>query len=276
MKHLLPAVQRTALRIPWAAVGGCAARAAADGRRPRRAVCPLGAGGGGGSRRGLAGPAGGGLCGAGRSAVYGLSAGAAAYRRGTADLLRQHGAVQYAAVPAAPLPAYGRCVRRRADPAAVSHTAGRTAVGAVHGVVGAAVWRGGAAARSAAGVGGGAGGQAPGLVFAAAGGMRRAGGLDGDGIFTGGGADSGAAAIFRGTRAGARRGGRRCAGGADAGPVRHGRAVSGGGAVRCRIRCRRAAERTKSAGGPRPSAPRVCWRPCCWGRSALWRCCASC
>lgn len=25
MKHLLPAVQRTALRIPWAAVGGCAA-----------------------------------------------------------------------------------------------------------------------------------------------------------------------------------------------------------------------------------------------------------
>lgn len=26
----------------------------------------------------------------------------------------------------------------------------------------------------------------------------------------------------------------------------------------------------------RPSAPRVCWRPCCWGRSALWRCCASC
>ena len=26
----------------------------------------------------------------------------------------------------------------------------------------------------------------------------------------------------------------------------------------------------------RPSAPRVCWRPYCWGRSALWRCCASC
>lgn len=25
MKHLLPAVQRTAPRIPWAAVGGCAA-----------------------------------------------------------------------------------------------------------------------------------------------------------------------------------------------------------------------------------------------------------
>ena len=25
MKHLLPAVQRTALRIPWAAVCGCAA-----------------------------------------------------------------------------------------------------------------------------------------------------------------------------------------------------------------------------------------------------------
>ena len=25
MKHLPPAVQRTALRIPWAAVGGCAA-----------------------------------------------------------------------------------------------------------------------------------------------------------------------------------------------------------------------------------------------------------
>ena len=25
MKHLLPAVQCTALRIPWAAVGGCAA-----------------------------------------------------------------------------------------------------------------------------------------------------------------------------------------------------------------------------------------------------------
>ena len=197
----------------------------------------------------MAGPAGGGLRGAGRPAVHGLSAGTAAYRRGAADLLRQHGAVQYAAVPAAPLPAYGRCVRRRVDPAAVSDPAGRTAVGPVYGGAGAAVWRGSVAARSAAGVGGGAGGQAPGLVFAAAGGMCRAGGLDGDGIFTGGCADSCAAAVFCGPRAGARRGGRRCAGGAGTGPVRHGRAVSGGGAVRRRVRCRRAAERTKSAGG---------------------------
>lgn len=111
MKHLLPAVQRTALRIPWAAVGGCAAALLLTAAAPGRAVRSLGTGGGGGSRRGLAGSAGV-VCAAGRPAVMSFT-GAAAYRRGAADLLRQHSAVQYAAVPAAPLPAYGRCVRRR-------------------------------------------------------------------------------------------------------------------------------------------------------------------
>ena len=39
MKHLLPAVQRTALRIPWAAVGGCAAALLLNSTSPVSSRC---------------------------------------------------------------------------------------------------------------------------------------------------------------------------------------------------------------------------------------------
>ncbi len=48
MKHLLPAVQRTALRIPWAAVGGCAAALLLTAAAPGGAFAPGGGGGGAG------------------------------------------------------------------------------------------------------------------------------------------------------------------------------------------------------------------------------------
>ncbi len=181
MKHLLPAVQRTALRIPWAAVGGCAAALLLTAAAPAGST-PLGTGGGGGSRRGLAG----------LLAVVCAGLGALLFMDFQPGL--RHTAAALLIFCANTALCNTRLYRRpRFRPMAAVCAAGLTQLpyliqrggrqwALCHGGAGAAVWRGVAAARSAAGVGGGAGGQAPGLVFAAAGGMRRAGGVDGDGF----------------------------------------------------------------------------------------------